>query len=242
MIKIPAPNLIELFKTTKGAISLHEFFAISWLAEQSPAGVCIDLGTNAGKAAIAEAIGHSRKSAPVEMHCIDTVFDLKNDEAWKDNHMQPDRNTTGWSWIHEPNFLRDVKKRIELAGGGNVTAKLIGESVMTAAPRIGGPGVAFAFSDADSANKWLVDGIADALAPNMLKGGIIGWHDWDSQFIPPKQASDRLIASGEFEPVAIPWDEIKEAVDSIGGEHHGNDSWHHRETERPMFVGAVRRK
>lgn len=242
MITIPPSKLIELFKTTPGAISLHEFFAISWLAEQAPPGECIDLGTNAGKAAVAQAIGLGRQGAPRQMHCIDTVFDLENDKAWRDNHMQPDRNTTGWSWIYQPNFLECVQHRIKFAGSGNVAVKLIGESVITETPRIGKDGVAFAFSDADSANKWLVDGIADALSPNMVKGGIIAWHDWNSQFVAPKEASDRLIATGIFEQVAIPWDEIKEAVDSVGGEHSGNDSWHHRETERPMFVGAVRKK
>lgn len=239
MIKIPSPNLIGLFKTTQGAISLHEFFAISWLASQAPSnGVCLDIGTNAGKAAVAQSSGFA---ASTYIHCIDTVFDLENDVAWKDNHMQPDRNTTGWSWIYEKDFKQKVISRIAAASKHNVSAILYGESVMTAVPRLGADGVAFAFSDADSANKWLVDGIADALAPNMVKSGIIAWHDWSSQFFPPKEASDRLIATGQFEQVAIPWDEIKEAVDSIGGEHVGNDSWHHRETERPMFVGAVRK-
>lgn len=239
MIEIPSPEIIDLFKTTPGAISLHEFFAIKWLVGLSPfGGTHIDIGTNAGKAAIAQAAGLPRGS---EINCVDTVFDLSNDEAWKDNHQQPDRNTTGWSWIYEKDFKQRVIDRIETASNRGISVLLHGESALTAIPRIGAGRIGFAFSDADSANKWLVDGIATALAPNMVKGGIIAWHDWNSQFAPPKEASDHLISTGEFEQVSIPWDEIKEAVDSIGGEHVGNDSWHHRETARPMFVGAVRR-
>lgn len=240
-ITIPSPEFIELFKTTPGAISLHEFFAISWLTEQAPVGVALCVGANAGKCTIAEAIGFARQGKPRTLHLIDTVYDLDNAEAWKDNRTHTGPQTTGWAWIYEPDFKEKVQARIVQASDGLVTAELIGESALKAVPDLAKSGAAWAFSDADNTMKWLVDGIADSLADNIVPGGIIAWHDWNSQFIPPKEASDRLVASGHFEYIKIPWGEIKEAVDSIGGEHHGNNSWHHRETERPMFVGAIRK-
>lgn len=244
MIHIPPPELIDLFKTTPGAISLHEFFAISWLASQAPIdGVCFDLGANAGKAAIAEAIGLSRNRgmAGTTLLCVDTVFDLKNDVAWTQNFMQPDRMTTGWTWIYDPDFHEKAKGRIEQASGGAVEAQLIGDSTLFAIPKLGKPGVAWAFCDVDNANKMIVDGTVDALAPKMVSGGIICHHDFGSQFFFPGEAQDRLIETGDFERIEIPWEEIKIAVDSIGGDHGTNDTWHHRETPRPMFVGAIRR-
>lgn len=239
MIAIPPPEIIKLFKTTPGAISLHEFFAIRWLAAQTPHdGVCLDIGTNGGKAAVAESSGFP---ASTYLHCIDTVFDLENTEAWKDNKTQQGPMTTGWAWIYEKDFKLKVVDRIVRASRYYVSAILYGESVLTAIPRIGADGVSFAFCDADNNQRWLVDGIVDALAPLMVSGGIIAHHDFESQFIAPHEAQERLLATGEFERIEIPWEEIKEAVDSIGGEHVGNTSWHHNETARPMFVGAIRK-
>lgn len=240
-IQIPDIEIIDLFKRTPGAISLHEFFAISWLAEQAPAGACLDIGSNAGKAAVAESIGLSRQGMPRDLFCIDTVFDLENAEAWKDNRTQEGPQTTGWSWIYERDFHDKVKARIGQASRGIVTPKLIGESALTAIPKCGAAGVAFAFCDADNNQRWLVDGIVDALAPLMVSGGIIAHHDFESQFIAPHEAQERLLAAGGFERVTIPWEEIKEVVDSIGGDHGDNVTWHHKETARPMFVGAIRR-
>jgi len=244
MIKIPSTELLDLFKKTPGAISVHEMLAIGWLTEQAPIGVAMDIGTNAGKGAIAEAIGYQRAGIEREMMCIDTVFDLDNKEAWADNKTQDGPMTTGWNWIYEPDFKEKVMERITLAGGLFVHPRLFGESALTAIPRLGARGVAFAFCDADNNQKWLVDGIVDALAPLMVPGGIIAHHDHHSQFIAPHEAQDRLIATGEFEKIKIPWEEIKAAVDILpGGEHPpDNLSWHHKETARPMFVGAIQKK
>lgn len=244
MIKTPPQSTIDLFKQTPGAISIHEMLSIGWLTEQAPReGVVMCIGCNAGKAAIAEAAGYQRAGIEREMMCIDTVFDLENAEAWADNKTQAGPMTTGWAWIYEPDFKVKVMERIERAGGMFVRPYLFGESALTAIPRLGEHGVAFAFCDADNNQKWLVDGIVDALAPLMVTGGIIAHHDWWSQHIAPHEAQDRLLATGEFERVEIPWEEIKGAVDLIpGGEHTGNNTWHHLETARPMFVGAIRKK
>jgi hypothetical protein len=244
MIITPPQSTIDIFKQTPGAISMHEMLAIGWLTEQAPRdGVVMDIGTNAGKGAIAEAIGYQRAGIEREMMCIDTVFDLDNKEAWSDNKTQEGPMTTGWAWIYEPDFKVKVMERIERAGGMFVRPYLFGESALTAIPRLGRGGVAFAFCDADNNQKWLVDGIVDALAQLMVTGGIIAHHDHHSQFIAPHEAQDRLIATGEFEKIKIPWEEVKSAVDSIGGEHPpDNLSWHHKETARPMFVGAIRKK
>lgn len=245
MITIPPIELVNLFKTTPGAISVHEMLGIAWLAEQAPAGILMDIGSNASKAAIAQCIGFARQGVPRDIHLIDTVFDLENKEAWAENLTQPGgAMNTGWSWTMEPDFKEKVQARIAQAGGGLITPYLHGESVLKAVPRLARPGVAFAFCDADNNQPVTVNGIVDSLAHKMVAGGIIAHHDHGSQFFLPAEAQDRLIASGNFERIEIPWEEIKQAVDTLGGEHGGGvrcNSWHHQETERPMFVGAIRR-
>lgn len=233
---------LQLFKETPGAISVHEFFSIQWLASKAPEnGVCLCLGSNAGKAAIAQATGLAAQGKPRGMFLIDTVFDLNNKEAWSENVQQPDPMATGWSWIYEPYFHDKVIDRVTKAGDGLITPYLIGESALRAIPKYGRPGIAFAFSDVDSHNGHGVKAIAGQLAEKMIPGGIIAWHDFRSQFGGVEEASDMLIETGAFEEIEIPWATIQRIVDENGGEHEGNESWHHRETPRPMFVGAVRR-
>lgn len=236
------PTHLPLFRKTHGAISIHEFFALQWLATQAPKeGVILDIGTNNGKGALAHATGFSEAGIPRDMFCIDTVFDLENKDAWADNRTQDGPMTTGWHWIYEPDFKYKVQERILIASEHLITPYLIGESALKAIPKYARPGVAFAFCDADNNQKWLVDGIVNELADKMVSGGIIAHHDWNSQFIAPTEAQERLLATEMFTRVQIPWDEIQRAVDANGGEHEGNESWHHRETARPMFVGAIRR-
>lgn len=200
----------------------------------------MDIGTNNARIAVMVAHGLARQGQPRDLFCIDTVFDLNNEQAWKDNHTHAGPMTTGWPWIYETDFHDKVQARILNASGHLITPHLIGESALKAVPELAKPGVAFAFSDADSTMKWLVDGIVDSLAPKMVVGGIIGFHDFRSQFVAPHEAADRLVETGVFEEIEISWDDIQAAVDSIGGEDHRN-SWHHNETARPMFVGAIRR-
>jgi len=79
------------------------------------------------------------------------------------------------------------------------------------------------------------------LEDRMVQGGIIAFHDWNSQFSEVMEASDYLVSTGKYEYIPINWDEINHYV----GENNlneGNLSWHHPEIEFPNFVGAVRRK
>lgn len=235
------PETLALFKATEGAISIHEMHAISWLASQAPGGVHLDIGTNAGKAAIASADGMAKRGVPLVLNCVDMVFDVSNEDAWKDHRSHPGPVETGWTWIFAHGFAQSVKSRIEIAGTPTVKAAIFGESALTAVPRIGAGGIAWAFCDADNNQPELVHEIVDMLAPLMVVGGIIAHHDFASQFQAPKEAQDALLATGLFERIEIPWKEFMAATDACGGDHGGNNSWHHRETERPMFVGAVRR-
>lgn len=79
------------------------------------------------------------------------------------------------------------------------------------------------------------------LEDRVIKGGIIAFHDWGSQFKEVKEASDYLVATGKYEYLPIDWDGIISYVSGNDLEA-GNSSWHHTEMNFPNFVGAVKRK
>ncbi len=79
------------------------------------------------------------------------------------------------------------------------------------------------------------------LEDRMVQGGIIAFHDWNSQFKEVKEASDYLASTGKYEYISIDWDEINKYVNE-NNLNEGNLSWHHTELENPNFVGALKRK
>lgn len=79
------------------------------------------------------------------------------------------------------------------------------------------------------------------LEDKMTQGGIIVFHDWDSQFSEVKEASDYLVGTGKYDYIPIDWEEIINYVNENNLEDN-NLSWHHQELKNPCFVGAVIRK
>lgn len=79
------------------------------------------------------------------------------------------------------------------------------------------------------------------LKDRVKQGGIIAFHDFNSQFHEVKEAYDYLISTGKYEEISIDWPVIVNYVRENNLEQ-GNESWHHTEMEFPCFVGAVRRK
>lgn len=79
------------------------------------------------------------------------------------------------------------------------------------------------------------------LEDRVKSGGIIAFHDFNSQFYEVREAYDYLISTGKYEEIPIDWPVIVNYVRENNLEA-GNNSWHHNETEFPCFVGAVKRK
>lgn len=79
------------------------------------------------------------------------------------------------------------------------------------------------------------------LEDRLISGGIIAFHDLDSQFREVREAYDYLVSTGKYEPIPINWEEIVEYVKGKNLEFN-NQSWHHNEIEFPCFFGAVKRK
>jgi hypothetical protein len=79
------------------------------------------------------------------------------------------------------------------------------------------------------------------LEDRVVSGGIIAFHDYNSQFVEVKEASDYLINTGKYETIQIDWEKIKDYVRENDLEN-GNTSWHHNELDFPCFLGALKRK
>jgi predicted O-methyltransferase YrrM len=78
------------------------------------------------------------------------------------------------------------------------------------------------------------------LEDRIVQGGIIAFHDWNSQFKEVKEAGDYLVSTGKYEYIPIDWDEIINYVNENNLEAN-NSSWHHPELKNPCFIGALKR-
>ena len=204
---------LSLFKSTPGAMSVCEGEALLRLAASAPAGACVECGTHSGKSAIAIAAGLNREQV---LNLIDPDFKV------------PEHQITAAVWA---------------ASSEKVVAVLYqgtSEERMPPLRKFCGD-FAFVFLDSGDHSYELCRAECDIVAPRMVKGGIIAFHDLDSQFKGVRQCYDELLATGEFEEVKIPWDDIlKEVI--LGRLEDGNQTYHHAELANPMFLGALRRK
>jgi hypothetical protein len=100
---------------------------------------------------------------------------------------------------------------------------------------------AYVFSDAGSHQDGLPLREVKLLEDRIVSGGIIGFHDFRSQFCEVEGAYNYLLGTGKYEEVPIPWEEINKYVLENNLEE-GNQTWHHTELATPNFFGALRRK
>lgn len=102
--------------------------------------------------------------------------------------------------------------------------------------------LAYVFVDSGDHGEELVRTELDLLDGRVMSGGIIAFHDLDNQFTAVRRGYDRLVGSGQYDPIPVNWSEIFDYVRANNLEE-GNSSWHERGSEEfPKFVGAVRKK
>jgi len=244
----PDPEFFKFFKPIPGAIGCGESVAIAWLAEQAPLeGLCIDIGTNAGRAALSSAMGLERpirgKKLFRTLHCVDPVFDLTNSHAVSQMHQKTVENI-GWTWVKEPNFGDVVKSRIESASPlGQIVVQTHGLASMDALPMLtgGGQKIAWVFVDADNHQYDLVHSECFLMKDRMVSGGIIAFHDFQNQYLDVERVYRELISTGKFHEIGIPWQEINPWIaEHVKEWTPDNASWHAHDQEHPHFVGALK--
>lgn len=101
---------------------------------------------------------------------------------------------------------------------------------------------AYLFWDSGEHGGTVLERETEMIKDCMIPGGIVCSHDIGNQFTQQTVAMEKLVATGNFEWINIPWDEIIPYVKENNLEE-GNNSWHiYAENPYPNFVGAVKRK
>ena len=191
-------------------MSVCEGLALSRLAKIAPAGTCVECGTHSGKSAVAIASGLKHT---LLLHLID-----------------PDFKAT-WSAI---NGL------VGRACDFNLSANQIPASSTDALSVLFSEygDFAFVFLDSGDHTYELCRAECNIVAPRMVKGGIIAFHDYNSQFTGVEKCYNELLETGEFKEIVIPWKDIEAKVIADKLEE-GNVTYHHPELANPMFLGAL---
>lgn len=213
MIK-PDKKFWDVFRNTNGALSCAEAVAIMNIAAKAPEGNYLEMGTHKGKSAQAALCGLKGKN---KFFLLEPEF-------------------TNQDFLDET--IHGINKVCVIANS-HVMPVFVPEYSTDFIPKF--DTYTYVFSDAGSHQDGLPMQEVKMLEDKILPGGIIAFHDWDSQFKEVKEASDYLVGTGKYEYIPINWDEIISYVNENNLED-GNESWHHRELQNPCFVGAVKRK
>ena len=240
----PTQEQLNLFKSTPGAISVHEMVAIINIAAQAPKGTCAEMGSHRGKSGIAAAIGLGHTDNHI-LHMVDPLYDMENLEAW--SHADQKHPDNAWQGAKDQGFKAEVEWTIFAASNknvetGDITPNLHGDYSTNAIPRLHSEhgDFGYVFIDSDQHQYELVKEECELLRNKMAIGGIICFHDFQSQFTGVERAYREMLEGGQYKEVPIDWEHIKAYVKDIGGEK-GNTSWHHTDKEAPCFVGAIKK-
>ena len=207
---LPDKQFIEVFKKTNGALSACESVCITNLAAQCP--------PNGLACEFGVFNGKSAMSAMAaqnfsEFHLIDTEFSKSISV-----------NDVG------DNLIKAVPNHCRLAF-------IVGSSL----DYLAGSDYKFSYAFVDSGDhQELPMKEVLALEDRIVPGGIIAFHDWNSQFLQVMDAYNYLLGTDKYEEINIDWSPIVDYVNENNLEE-GNLSWHHNELKNPCFVGALRR-
>lgn len=211
MIK-PSKEFIELFKKTPGALSVTEAIALYNIHKSNGGYSVLELGTHKGKSSLVFACDMDYKK--YVLHLVEPEF---KDREWS-------------RWVADN--IRAINPMLRMYMIDDYSTNVI--------PTQTGD-FHFVFVDSGSHQDGLPMEEAKLLEDRIVPGGVIAWHDFDSQFKEVREAYNYLLSTGKYEEMPINWQEI---VDYVNAENleEGNESWHHAELRNPCFVGALKRK
>ena len=235
----PSYDQMNLFSKTPGAISRCEMIAIINIAAQAPKGTCAEMGSHRGKSGIAAAIGLGHTDNHI-LHMVDPLYDMENLEAW--SHADQKHPDNAWQGAKDSGFKSSLIHLILDATYNSIATNLHGDYSTNAIPRLHSEhgDFGYVFIDSDQHQYELVKEECELLRNKMAIGGIICFHDFQSQFTGVERAYREMLEGGQYQEVPIDWERIKAYVKDIGGEN-GNTSWHHTDKEAPCFVGAIKK-
>lgn len=231
----PSKEFIENFKSTPGAFSVCESIALMNITKNVISGNYFEAGSNAGKSGMSAAYGLPQG----RFFMCDPIYDLTNLEAWE-HTIQKHPANLAWDYAAAKDFKDKVKQRISFASSGKVEPVLLGSYSEKEIPLHGYYTYAFIDSDNHQLERILAE--TQLLNPQMKSGAIVAFHDFDNQYLSPRQVHTHMIQSGDWENIEINWTQIFDYVRENNLEE-GNNSWHEKGSEEfPKFIGALKRK
>jgi hypothetical protein len=213
----PTKEFWNIFKNTEGALSCAEAVAIMQIASLAPEGTYMTMGSHKGKDSLAAATVLKKGI----YYLIDPIYEV------------PPINGGIGRTVEELVFNANSEWGISVVAIKGISL----ENISRFSP------YSYVFSDAGSHSDDLPMQEVKLLEDNMIRGGIIAFHDVFSQFIKQTEAYEYLLSTGKYEKIEINWPEIFDYVKEHDLEKD-NVSWHQYPDlgHPPNFVGALKRK
>lgn len=144
-------------------------------------------------------------------------------------------------YLVEPEFVNEewkeqVKKHV-LGINKNIFLTLDCSTSLNVIPKINK--ISFCLIDSGNHDEMVMQEVM-AIQNNVLKHGIVAFHDYKNQFTYVEKAYNFLIDTGKFTAVPIDWNPILNYTQK-GRFEDGNDTWHNYPELKhsPNFLGAV---
>lgn len=200
------------FIKTKGAFSCCEAVALYNIVSNIEQGIFIELGSHRGRSSICIASG---------MPSVSRLF-----------LVEPEFKDAEWA--------QEVLEKVSKWVPKNTLLQGYGSSSLDVLPLFNE--ISFCFVDSGDHSDELVMNESKILEDKIIKGGVIAYHDKNSQFTKVDEAYDYLLSTGKYVPISINWEEIFEYVKE-NNLQDGELSWHlYPELPHPPnFIGAVKR-
>ncbi len=234
-------KVLEVAKTLPGAVSMTEmaglYKTIMMHLEAPDGAIAIDLGSHAGKSSITAIAALSEMGRKDYFHMVDPIYNLKNEEAWKDT-IQGSADKMPWAHVHKPNFKEVIKTNIDKFS--KLQYMLLGISANQLFDKIRKSPISYIFIDSDDHQPERVEEECNKIEDLILPGGLVFFHDYKNQYIGPHLAAEYLVETGKYEEIQIDWGFAKNFTNAHNLEK-GNDTWQSYEDMSTIFVGCVKR-
>lgn len=213
MIKYPSKEVIKQFQETHGAMSVAEGLALYNICLQAPQGEWVELGSHRGKSTTMISAATTEGST---LHLVEPEFE---DKEWE----------------------KDVIEKVSRFGKAEMVITYADYST-NVLPKIF-KHLSFLFVDSGNHGEEIVQSEKPLYENKIVSGGIIAFHDLNSQFTAVTRCYEQLIASGNYDIIEIDWTSILDFVENNNLENE-NKSWHlYPELPYPPnFIGALKRK
>jgi hypothetical protein len=231
-------NLLELVRKTPGAVSMTELFGLFDTVVnnlQCPMGVAVDLGSNAGKSSFVGSAALSAIFRTDTFHLVDPVYDLTNEEEWK-NTFQKTVDNLPWGYCKEKNFKKDLLRKLKKVS--KLEHVLYGVTSLTYLKE--SRNYSYVFIDSDDHQLDLLHQETRMLLEKVMVGGLIFFHDFMGNYVAPGMTADYMVGTGLYEYVDIDWQKAINFVNKYDLEKD-NNTWHFKDMANPNFLGCIKR-